>query len=191
MAETIFVANLSVTVTGRRRRCLRSPGLWLFRCFLPALFRFSLPLAVTRKRFLELLWVFNFGISRFRFYFGKKAIIETSRHVSAPRSAFWRDQGRHLFAFHARRAFNLAEISELFQHLLQDPPAFVDVLQVAVAELHLEEDLVVVFQELPRLADFRIEIVVAGVRTDANFLAFLLVLLSGRLLLRLLIAEFA
>src|SRR5262249_30696488 len=37
--------------------------LGLLRCFLPAWLRFSLPEAVTRKRFFEALWVFIFGMA--------------------------------------------------------------------------------------------------------------------------------
>jgi len=48
-----------------------------------------------------------------------------------------------------------------------------------------------VLEELPRLADLRVQVVIAGVRADANLLAFLLVLLGGRLFLRLLIAKLA
>src|SRR4051812_50977 len=45
-----------------RRWRLRLPVLWLLRCFLPAWLRFSLPVALTRKRFLAPLCVFILGI---------------------------------------------------------------------------------------------------------------------------------
>src|SRR5207253_1151274 len=57
-----FLASLPVSMPGSRRWRLRLPVLWLFRCFLPALCRFSLPVAVTRKRLRDALWVFIFGM---------------------------------------------------------------------------------------------------------------------------------
>jgi hypothetical protein len=56
-------ANLSVSVIGRRKWRLRLAVLGLFKCFLPACLRFIFPLAVTRKRFLAPLCVFNFGMT--------------------------------------------------------------------------------------------------------------------------------
>src|SRR5687768_232389 len=50
------------TMVWRRPR-LRLPVLWLFRWRLPAWARLILPPADTRKRFLDALWVFIFGMT--------------------------------------------------------------------------------------------------------------------------------
>src|SRR5258708_3967098 len=50
------------TILARNWR-LRLPVLWLLRCFLPAWLRLSRPEAVTRKRFLDALWVFILGMA--------------------------------------------------------------------------------------------------------------------------------
>src|SRR5262249_20966976 len=55
-------ANLPPATIGSRRWRLRLPVLGLFRCFLPAWLRLSLPVAVTRKRFFDALCVFILGI---------------------------------------------------------------------------------------------------------------------------------
>ena len=52
----------AVSTTLARSWRLRLPVLWLFKCFLPAWLRFSLPVAVTRKRFFDALWVFILGM---------------------------------------------------------------------------------------------------------------------------------
>src|SRR5262245_16136500 len=59
-----FAATSPVSKSLARRWRLRLPVLWLFRCFLPAWLRLSLPLAVTRKRFREALCDFCFGMGR-------------------------------------------------------------------------------------------------------------------------------
>src|SRR5207248_1321024 len=56
------LANAGVATVGLRSCRLRLPVLWLFRCFLPAWLRLSLPLAVTLKRLRDALWVFIFGM---------------------------------------------------------------------------------------------------------------------------------
>src|ERR1700687_5690461 len=62
MAATYFLANLEPLTTSARRWRLRVPVFGLFKWRLPACLRLSFPEAVTRKRFLEPLWVFIFGI---------------------------------------------------------------------------------------------------------------------------------
>src|SRR5262249_43260758 len=57
-----FFDSLAASMTTPRRWRLRLPVLWLSKCFLPAWRRFSLPSAVTRKRFFEALWVFILGM---------------------------------------------------------------------------------------------------------------------------------
>src|SRR5436190_15688498 len=59
---TYFLPSLPPWITCERKWRLRLPLFGLFRCFLPACLRLSLPLAVTRKRFLEPLWVFILGM---------------------------------------------------------------------------------------------------------------------------------
>src|SRR5258708_33537094 len=53
--------NFPVSTSGARRWRLRLPVLGLLRCVLPAWLRLSLPVAVTRKRFFDALWVFILG----------------------------------------------------------------------------------------------------------------------------------
>src|SRR5438445_12417100 len=62
MILTYLLGSLPVSTWPARRWRFRLPDLGLFRCFLPALLRASLPLAVTRKRLRAPLWVFTFGI---------------------------------------------------------------------------------------------------------------------------------
>src|SRR5439155_4816161 len=62
MILTYLLGSLPVSTCPARRWRFRLPDLGLFRCFLPALLRASLPLAVTRKRLRAPLWVFIFGI---------------------------------------------------------------------------------------------------------------------------------
>src|SRR5947209_17774862 len=62
MILTYFFSSRLVSTSLARRCRLRLPVLWLFRCFLPAWLRLSLPEAVTRKRFLEPLCVFILGM---------------------------------------------------------------------------------------------------------------------------------
>src|SRR5262245_1384705 len=57
-----LAATRPTSTTGRRSWRLRLALLGLLRCFLPACDRFSLPWAVTRKRFLEALCVFILGM---------------------------------------------------------------------------------------------------------------------------------
>src|SRR5580765_7872486 len=59
---TYLLASRPTSTLLARRWRLRLPVLWLFRCFLPAWLRFSLPLELTRKRFRAPLCVFVFGI---------------------------------------------------------------------------------------------------------------------------------
>src|SRR5919202_3434482 len=58
-----FWANFPVSATGARSLRLRLPLLWASRCRLLAWCRLSLPEAVTRKRFLDPLWVFILGMT--------------------------------------------------------------------------------------------------------------------------------
>src|SRR5262245_51459639 len=58
-----LLATRPTSTTFLRSWRLRLPVLWLFKCFLPAWLRTSLPLAVTRKRFLEALCVFILGMA--------------------------------------------------------------------------------------------------------------------------------
>src|SRR3712207_4074445 len=62
MLAMYFCAVAPVSATRPRSWRLRLPLLWLLRCFLPAWLRFSLPLADTRNRFLEALWLFCLGM---------------------------------------------------------------------------------------------------------------------------------
>src|SRR5215510_11345246 len=58
-----FLANAGVATVGWRSCRLRLPVLWLFRCFLPAWLRLSLPVPVILNRFLDALCVFCFGMT--------------------------------------------------------------------------------------------------------------------------------
>src|SRR5262249_28099626 len=62
MTLTYFFSSRLVSTILPRRCRLRLPVLWLFRCFLPAWLRLSLPVSVSRKRYLAALWVWAFGM---------------------------------------------------------------------------------------------------------------------------------
>src|SRR5207244_9876129 len=63
MMSLYFLARASDRVIGSRKWRLRLPLLGLFKCFLPAWRRFSLPVPVMRKRFLAPLCVFILGMA--------------------------------------------------------------------------------------------------------------------------------
>src|SRR5262249_5600760 len=56
-----------------------------------------------------------------------------------------------------------------------DALAFLDVLQLAAAKEHVDEHLVLVFEEPASLVDLHIDVMFAGFGTDADFLELLLV----------------
>lgn len=62
MLRIYLAATMPVSMTGDRKCRLRFPDLGLFKCFLPAWERLSLPLAVTLNRFRDALWVFILGM---------------------------------------------------------------------------------------------------------------------------------
>ena len=72
----------------------------------------------------------------------------------------------------------LADVGELFQDALDDPLAFLDVLHLAAAEQDVDQHLVVVFQELPGLVDLGLDVVLARLGANADFLQLLLVRLG-------------
>src|SRR5262249_21963088 len=64
-----------------------------------------------------------------------------------------RQQGGHPLAVHCRRALHLAHVREFLQDRVEDSPALLLVLHFATAEEDVDQNLVVVLQELPRLFD--------------------------------------
>src|SRR5262249_12402514 len=155
-----------VSMTVPRRWRLRLPVLWLSRCFLPAWRRFSLPLAVTRKRFLAPLWVFIFGMFQsFQSAFtlaskrkrapGKYAGVPECLGLAPPlggeiiaktagpcrgktaTSRLRRQHRRHASALHRRRPLDLGDVGQFQEHAVDDALALLDVLQLAAAEEHV------------------------------------------------------
>ncbi len=63
------------------------------------------------------------------------------------------------------------------KHFFHDPAALVDVRQLAAAEQDIDQHLVFVLQELARTLDLDLDVVVAGLGPDPNFLDVNLVLL--------------
>ena len=97
----------------------------------------------------------------------------------------------HSLAFHTRHLFDFADIDELLEDIVEDPFAFVDVLQLAATEEHVHQYLVVVFQEFACLVDLRVHVMIAGLGADADFFQLLLMDLGFVLFVGLLIAQFA
>src|ERR1044071_6828210 len=90
----MFFASPFVAIVAARRRFRFRLEVFLVRMWLlKALFRFTLPLPVTEKRFLAPRWLFIFGITRTR--------------------SFRRENHRHRLAFHFRVAFDLRHVGEL------------------------------------------------------------------------------
>lgn len=106
-------------------------------------------------------------------------------------SGFWREHRGQAFAFHGRRLFNLRKIRQLFQDRDDNAPAFFNVLEFAAAEQHINENLVLVFQEFARLVNFGFDVVVAGFGANPDFLELLLVWLVLGFLVRLLVTKLA
>ena len=73
-------------------------------------------------------------------------------------------------------AFSTLATSASFSRMrVDDPPALLDVLQLAAAEQHVDQHLVLVLQELAGLVDLGVDVVVAGLGADADLLQLLLV----------------
>ena len=100
----------------------------------------------------------------------------------ARRRLLRREHGGHPPAFHRRRLLDLAHVGQLFQDRVDDPPALLDVLHLPAAELHPQEHLVAVFEELAGLVDPGVDVVGAGLGPDPKLLELLLVGLLGLLL---------
>jgi hypothetical protein len=99
--------------------------------------------------------------------------------------------GRHAFAFHRRRLLDLGYVDQFLQDHIDDPSSLFDVLQLAASEQHVDQDLILVFEELACLVNLGVDVVVAGLGTDADFLQLLLVNFRLGPLARLLVTEFA
>src|SRR5262249_62341747 len=63
MCSTYLLAIVLVSTMVPRRLRLRLVDLWLLRWRLLAMARLSLPVAVTRNRFLDALWLFILGMA--------------------------------------------------------------------------------------------------------------------------------
>src|SRR5262249_18711495 len=85
-----------------------------------------------------------------------------------------------------------ADVGQLLQDRVEDAPAFLLVLHLATAEEDVDQDLVVVLQELPRLVDLGLDVVLPRLGADADLLELLLPDLAALLaLLRILETQLA
>src|SRR5262249_37065113 len=100
------------------------------------------------------------------------------------------EHGGHALAFPRPRLLDLGAVGQLLQHAGDDPLPLLDVLQLPPAEEHVQQHLVLVFEELAGLADLGVDVVFAGLGADADLLQLLLMDLGlVALLLGLLVAE--
>ncbi len=81
--------------------------------------------------------------------------------------------------------------TSFFEDVVEDALALVDVLQLAATEQHVDQHLVVVFEELARLVDLRVHVVIACLGAHADLFQLLLMDLGFVLFVGLLIAQFA
>src|SRR5262245_16265224 len=87
MTLIYFLAISPVSMTEWRSCRLRLPVLWLFRCFLPAWLRLSLPVPVILNRFLDALCVFCFGMTHhLAASGGVSPLLSQEQGAHAPRS---------------------------------------------------------------------------------------------------------
>ena len=69
-----------------------------------------------------------------------------------------------------RSRFNLADIFEFFDDVIDDLPAFFDVREFSPAEDHRNHDLVLVREEGPSLVDLEGDVVIARLWSNTDFL---------------------
>src|SRR6476659_11008635 len=111
----MFFASPFVAIVAARRRFRFRLEVFLVRMWLlKALFRFTLPVPVTEKRFLAPRWLFIFGITRTR--------------------SFRRENHRHRLAFHLCFAFDLRDISEIGGDAVDHSPPQFRVRDLTTAE---------------------------------------------------------
>ncbi len=115
----------------------------------------------------------------------------TRRATTVPPSTFGSEHGHQAPPFEERLAFQFREVLHFFQHVLQDPLAFLDVLHFPATKLHGDLHFVVMFEESAYLVDFRFNIVLTGFWPQANFLELGLVLFGFGLFPRKLILVLA
>ena len=96
---------------------------------------------------------------------------------------FRRQHGGHAFAFHRGWFLDFATVRQLLQHRNDNALSLVNVLQLPAAEQHIEQHFVFVLEELAGLVDFGIDVVVARLGADADFLQLLLMDLGALFLL--------
>ncbi len=100
--------------------------------------------------------------------------------------------GNHSFPILLGRCFNLPHLGQLGDHRLHDLGAFFNVCQFAATEEDGDLHLVFVLQETLRLFDFEIDVVLASLRAEADFLSLGLVsVIAAVLLLVLFVLELA
>src|ERR1043166_6298252 len=102
-------------------------------------------------------------------------------------SLFWREHHRHAFAFHRRFFLDLGEFEQLFFDHLQHAFAFLGVLHFAPLEHHIDQHLVMMFEEFLGLVDLGLNVVDIGLGVKPNFLQLLLMGLGLFFLLLLLL----
>jgi hypothetical protein len=102
-----------------------------------------------------------------------------------------RQHGGDAFPLLAGRRFDLAHVFEAVDHLFDDPLSLFNVGQLAAAEDHGDNDLVFVHQEFAGVIDFDFNVMLARLRTNANFLQLRLMRVRFVLPLLLLLLELA
>jgi len=90
-----------------------------------------------------------------------------------------------------RCGFDLADVFEFFDNVIDDFPAFFNVREFSSAEDHGDHDLVFVGEEGPSLIDLEGDIVIASLRSNSDLLDLAVVRVAFGQPLLLLILEFA
>lgn len=94
----------------------------------------------------------------------------------------------NLLALLERWLLELRILRQIVEDMFHDATAFIDVGHFSASEHHRDYDLVLVLQKPDGLAYFRFDIVIASLRTQADFLGLRLVcLLSGLFILLVLV----
>src|SRR5262249_41160811 len=88
----------------------------------------------------------------------------------APGPRLGGEQDAHPPPVHRRRSLPLAHVRQLPQARVEAPPAFLLVLHLPSAEEDVDQHLVVVLQELPRLVHLGFDVMLARLGADADLL---------------------
>ena len=102
-----------------------------------------------------------------------------------------RDDRRHPLSLHRGSLLDLAELFESGQDFEHDPAAFIDVGELSAAEQHVHQHFVFLFKEFLGALDLDLDVVIAGLGSNSDFLDVNLVLLLLAELLLLGVFELA